>query len=374
MKRLLNNAISLFVVIIVLFLILPMPIWTLDILLIVNISLSILILLITMSTRETLEFSIFPSLLLVTTLFRLGMNVSSTRLILSNSGYAGDVIAAFGSLITQGNIVIGILIFLIIVLVNFIVITKGAERVAEVAARFTLDAMPGKQMAIDADLSSGLIDEQEAKLRRHKIQKEADFFGAMDGATKIVKGDAIMSIIITVINFVAGYIIGLTSGMETSEVIRVYSTATIGEGLVALLPALLISTATGMTVTRSVSDDSLNADVLRQFKAQPRSIMVTGLVLIFLALMPGTPTFSLFFVSILLLLLSYLISAGMKREAAERLAEPSAEEVSLEQAAPSEADYYKDINNIYTLLSVEAIEMEFGYSLIPLVDESRGGI
>ena len=200
MRRLLNNAISLFVVIIVLFLILPLPPFLLDVLLVINIALSIMILLITMNIAEALEFSIFPSLLLITTLLRLGMNVSSTRLILSNGGYAGDVIAAFGQLITSGNVVIGFIIFFIIVLVQFIVITKGAERVAEVAARFTLDAMPGKQMAIDADLNTGLIDEQEARVRRAKIQKEADFYGAMDGATKIVKGDAVMSRIITLIN------------------------------------------------------------------------------------------------------------------------------------------------------------------------------
>lgn len=194
MRRILNNAISLIVVVIVLFLVIPLHPSVLDVLLILNISLSIMILMITMNISEPLEFSIFPSLLLITTLFRLGLNVSSTRLILKNGGNAGVVIKAFGDLITQGNIVIGILIFLIIVLVQFIVITKGAERVSEVAARFTLDAMPGKQMAIDADLSSGLINEKEARLRRQKIQREADFYGAMDGATKIVKGDAVCSL------------------------------------------------------------------------------------------------------------------------------------------------------------------------------------
>ena len=206
MKRILNNAISLGVVVIVLFLIIPLPTQLLDFLLIINIGLSIMILMITMNISDALEFSIFPSLLLITTLFRLGLNVSTTRQIL-RQGYAGEVIQNFGNLITGGNIVIGVVIFLIIVLVQFIVITKGAERVAEVAARFTLDAMPGKQMAIDADLSSGLINEQDARERRHKIQKEADFYGAMDGATKIVKGDAIMSLLITMINFLGGVII-----------------------------------------------------------------------------------------------------------------------------------------------------------------------
>ena len=255
--------------IIVLFLVVPLPKQALDILIVLNIAISIMILMITMSISEALEFSIFPSLLLITTLFRLGLNVSSTRLILSEGGDAGMVIKSFGTLITQGNIVIGILIFLIIVLVQFIVITKGAERVSEVAARFTLDAMPGKQMAIDADLSSGLIDEKEARLRRYKIQKEADFYGAMDGATKIVKGDAVMSLIITVINFVAGLIIGIVQGGgDLATVLNQYSIATIGDGLVSQLPALMISTATGMIVTRSVSDGSLNSDVLGQFKSR----------------------------------------------------------------------------------------------------------
>ena len=239
MRRILNNSISLLVVIIVLFLVVPLPKQALDILIVLNIAISIMILMITMSISEALEFSIFPSLLLITTLFRLGLNVSSTRLILSEGGDAGMVIKSFGTLITQGNIVIGILIFLIIVLVQFIVITKGAERVSEVAARFTLDAMPGKQMAIDADLSSGLIDEKEARLRRYKIQKEADFYGAMDGATKIVKGDAVMSLIITVINFVAGLIIGIVQGGgDLATVLNQYSIATIGDGLVSQLPAL----------------------------------------------------------------------------------------------------------------------------------------
>ena len=230
MRRILNNSISLLVVIIVLFLVVPLPKQALDILIVLNIAISIMILMITMSISEALEFSIFPSLLLITTLFRLGLNVSSTRLILSEGGDAGMVIKSFGTLITQGNIVIGILIFLIIVLVQFIVITKGAERVSEVAARFTLDAMPGKQMAIDADLSSGLIDEKEARLRRYKIQKEADFYGAMDGATKIVKGDAVMSLIITVINFVAGLIIGIVQGGgDLATVLNQYSIATIGD-------------------------------------------------------------------------------------------------------------------------------------------------
>ena len=366
-----DNAISLGVVIIVLFLIIPIRTELLDFLLIINIGLSIMILMITMNISETLEFSIFPSLLLVTTLFRLGLNVSSTRAILSK-GYAGEVIQNFGNLITGGNIVVGVVIFLIIVLVQFIVITKGAERVAEVAARFTLDAMPGKQMAIDADLSSGLIDEQTARLRRGKIQKEADFYGAMDGATKIVKGDAVMSLIITLINFVGGIIIGMVmGGGDFSTVLQKYSIVTIGDGLVSQLPALMISTATGMIVTRSVSEGSLNKDVVAQFKAQPRAILTTGIILIFLALIPNTPHLALLMGGSVLIGGGYLIERRMKSEAAA--AAVAEEQKPAEETAPNEGDYYKDINNVYSLLTVEPIEMEFGYSLIPLVDENRGG-
>ena len=375
MRRILNNAISLIVVVIVLFLVIPLHPSVLDVLLILNISLSIMILMITMNISEPLEFSIFPSLLLITTLFRLGLNVSSTRLILKNGGNAGVVIKAFGDLITQGNIVIGILIFLIIVLVQFIVITKGAERVSEVAARFTLDAMPGKQMAIDADLSSGLINEKEARLRRQKIQREADFYGATAGATQIVKGDAVMSLIITVINFVAGLIIGIVQGGgDLSTVLSVYSIATIGDGLVSQLPALMISTATGMIVTRSVSDGSLNTDVISQFKAQPRAIMATGMILLMLGLFPGTPTLPLLLVGAVLSVGGYWSDHKMAlaRQMEEAESARAGEAVPELQAA-SEADYYKDINNVYSLLTVEPIEMEFGYSLIPPVDEASGG-
>lgn len=373
MRRVSNYIVSLLVVVIVLFLILPLPTYLLSILIVLNIALSVVILLITMNIRDALEFSIFPSLLLITTLFRLGLNVSSTRLILSNGGDAGEVIRAFGELITQGNIVIGVIIFLIIVLVQFIVITKGAERVAEVAARFTLDAMPGKQMAIDADLSSGLINEQDARTRRENVQRQADFYGAMDGATKIVKGDAIMSLIITVINFVAGLITGMLSGMDTAQVLQVYSIATIGDGLVSQLPALMISTATGMIVTRSVSESSLNHDVMRQFRMQPRAILTAGIIMAFLGVMPKTPHVPLFAVAAVLIYLGRRGSAALEKE--EQLAQAQArqEEEKPAAALPDQNDFYKDINNVYTLLEVEPIEMEFGYSLIPMVDESRGG-
>ncbi len=374
MKRIFNNVIALFVVVIVLFLVIPLPTFMLDFLLIINIGLSIMILMITMNISEPLEFSIFPSLLLITTLFRLGLNVSSTRLILSNGGNAGTVIRAFGELITGGNIVIGVVIFLIIVLVQFIVITKGAERVAEVAARFTLDAMPGKQMAIDADLSSGLINEQEARQRRYKIQKEADFYGAMDGATKIVKGDAVMSLLITLINFVGGVLIGMVGGGgDFASVLSTYSIATIGDGLVSQLPALMISTATGMIVTRSVSDGSLNTDVIGQFKNQPRAIMATGVILLFLAVIPNTPHVALFAGGGALIAGGYLVGRRMETQKAVQAAAAASAAAAPGPAAPAESDYFKDINNVYSLLTVDPIEMEFGYSLIPMVDESHGG-
>ena len=376
MKRLFDNVISVFVVVIVLFLLIPLPPFLLDVFFIINISLALIILLITMNIHEPLEFSIFPSLLLITTLFRLGLNVSSTRSILSRGGDAGQVIKAFGEFVIQGNVVIGVIIFLIIVLMQFIVITKGAERVAEVAARFTLDSMPGKQMAIDADLSSGLINEQEAKLRRNKIQRESDFYGAMDGATKIVKGDAIMSIIITSINFIAGSIIGIVqSGMGLSEVLSVYSIATIGDGLVSQLPALMISTATGMIVTRAVSEGSLNNDVIKQFLAQPQSLMIAGLILAVFAIFPGTPHIQLILIAAALILISRRVAHQMEVLQKEKEALPAAQEAAQKQveAQQSEMDYYKDVNNIYSLINVEPIEMEFGYSLIPLVDEASGG-
>ncbi len=371
MKKLLSNGISLFVVIIVLLLIIPLSPFALDVMFILNISISLVILLITMNIKESLEFSIFPSLLLITTLLRLGLNISSTRLILTKQGEAGAVIKAFGSFVLQGNIIVGVIIFLIIVLVQFIVITKGAERVAEVAARFTLDAMPGKQMAIDADLSSGLITEEEARNRRYKIQKEADFYGAMDGATKIVKGDAVMSIIITLINFLAGTIIGLVqSGLSFGEVLQIYSIATIGDGLVSQIPALLISTATGMIVTRAVSDGSLNKDVSKQFMAQPTALIIAGGLMGVIAVMPGTPHIQLGLISAALIGLGLTVK---KRSAMQdRLAQE--EMLSVVDDGPiDENAHFKDINNIYPLLNIEPIEMEFGYSLIPLVDEESGG-
>lgn len=388
MKKLLSYSVVLFVLTVILLLIIPLPAALVDVAIILNMSLSMMILVTTMTIREPLEFSIFPSLLLITTLFRLGINVSTTRNILTNSGSSGQIIKAFGDFILRGNVVVGMIIFLIIVLMQFIVITKGAERVSEVAARFTLDAMPGKQMAIDADLNSGLINEQQAKIRREKIQREADFYGSMDGATKIVKGDSVMSLITTAINLIGGSIIGIVqSGDSIGNVLSTYSIATVGDGLVGQIPSLLISTATGMIVTRAVSEGSLNEDVSKQFMAQPTAIMISGLVVGVLTVIPGMPVIQLMIISLGLIGGGFYLSRRIKAEpglamagAFGGIAAPGAEPEGLEPApseeAPppvSEEEYFKDVNNVYTLLTVEAIEMEFGYSLIPLVDESVGG-
>lgn len=346
----------------------PLPTPILDFLFILNITLSLLVLIMSMYVKETLDFSVFPSLLLITTLLRLGLNVSSTRKILFDNGYAGQVIETFGKFVIRGNMVIGFVIFLIIVLVQFIVITKGSERVAEVAARFTLDAMPGKQMAIDADLNSGLIDEQQAKERRSKIQREADFFGSMDGATKFVKGDAIISIIITFINFLGGIIVGMMNGQGTvTEIMQIYTTATIGDGLVSQIPALLISVATGMIVTRSASENSLSEDITRQFLNQPRVLMMAGGAVACLALIPGFPIIQILMIAVIMMGGGYYLL--QRQESLLAVAEPDLREAEV----TSEAEFYKDIENVYGLLNVEPIEMEFGYSLIPLADEASGG-
>ena len=321
MKKILNYSVVLFVLTIILLLIIPLPAGMVDVAIILNMALSMMILVSTMTIREPLLLSIFPSLLLVTTLFRLGINVSTTRNILSNGGSSGQIIKAFGDFILRGNVVVGFIIFLIIVLMQFIVITKGAERVAEVAARFNLDAMPGKQMAIDADLSSGLINEQQAKDRRQKVQREADFYGAMDGATKIVKGDAVMSLITTAINLMGGSVIGiLQSGGSIGTVLNTYSIATVGDGLVSQIPALLISVSTGMIVTRAVSDGSLNEDISRQFMSQPYAIMMSGVVMAVLTFIPGMPVLQLLIIS------AALISGGyyLSRKVAEASYAPGA--------------------------------------------------
>lgn len=374
----LSNVFAVFVIFIVLALIIPLnQIWDgvlLDFLLLVNIGLSLVILLITMYIKDALSFSIFPTILLVTTVFRLSLNISTTRGILS-SGYAGAVIETFGNFVMGGDPIVGFIIFIIIVLVNFLVITKGSERVSEVAARFTLDAMPGKQMAIDADLNTGAITDEEAKIRRANVQREADFFGAMDGATKFVKGDAIISIVTALINLIGGAIIGMINGGDFNTVLSTYSLATVGDGLCSQIPALLISVATGMVVTRTASTGSFNNDVKIQFTQNPTVIIITGIVMLVLMAIPGFPK------PILLLLGAGLIFGGIqldkmkKAETEKQQAEEARAKLdeAKKQAPATDSDYYRDIDNVFKLLSVEQIEMEFGYSLLHLVDERSGG-
>ncbi|MCI9575684.1 MAG: flagellar biosynthesis protein FlhA [Clostridiales bacterium] len=369
--KIFKNAVAAFVILIIFLIIIPLPTVVLDFMFILNLALSFVILLTTMYIKEPLHFSIFPSLLLITTMLRLALNISSTRSILSNSGYAGEVVQTFGSFVIGGNVAIGLVIFIIIVLVQFIVITKGSERVAEVSARFTLDAMPGKQMAIDADLNSGLIDEQEARVRRSKIQREADFFGSMDGASKFVKGDAIISIIITMINLIGGIIIGFMNGEgDFMTIMNTYSVSTVGDGLMSQIPALLISVATGMIVTRSASDADLNSDVIKQFSSQPRVMILAAIAM--LCLIPiGFPIVQVLILSAILAIMGFLILSRAKKSKVTK--EDVAEGPVVSEEVTSEVSFYKDLENVYGLLNVDSISMEFGYSLLPLVDESSGG-
>lgn len=358
-------AASIFIIIILI--IVPMSTVLLDFFLIINITMAILVLLMTLFTKEALDFSVFPPLLLVLTLFRLSLNISSTRLILGNNGDAGAVISTFGSFVIGSNLAVGVVVFLIIVIVQFIVITKGAERVAEVAARFTLDAMPGKQMAIDADLNAGQITEEQARERRMKIQREADFYGSMDGASKFVKGDAIVGLIIVVINMVGGIIIGmLSSGMSMQEVISRYTLASVGDGLVSQIPALMISTATGIIVTRAASEHNLGRDISTQLTAQPTLLIIAAGIVFALGLIPGLPTFQIF------LLAMFIGSLGIElrrqRSKRDRLQAQQA------AAAPREKTREEEAEEGYGgLLQIDPIELELGYGLIPLADPAQNG-
>lgn len=365
--KFLNNMVAVFIVLVVAFLIIPLDTAILDFMFILNLTLSLIILLTSMYIKESLEFSIFPSLLLITTLLRLVLNVSSTRSILENGGYAGEVVKTFGNFVIRGNVAIGLVIFLIIVLVQFIVITKGSERVAEVSARFTLDAMPGKQMAIDADLSSGLIDETQARDRRIKIQREADFFGSMDGASKFVKGDAIISIVITLINLIGGLVVGFMDGGDFDSVISTYFTATVGDGLMSQIPALLISVATGMIVTRSASEANLNTDVIKQFGSQPTVLLIAGGAIPCLIVI-GFPAPQI------LILSAALLTLGVVLLRKSRAVVPAAEAgMEVTEEVTSEVNYYKNLDNVYKLLTVDPIEVRVGYSLLPLADSASGG-
>lgn len=371
LKTLKGSVISIFIVGIILIIILPLPAGALDFFLMFNLALSLTILLITTNITSPLQFSLFPSLLLLTTILHLSLEIQSTRLILSNGGDAGKVIKAFGTVvIPNGNIVIGLIIFLIIVIAQFLVITKGAERVSEVAARFTLDAMPGKQMAIDADLNSGLITEDVARQRRNDVQREADFYGSMDGASKFVKGDAILAIIIMIINIVGGIISGVMGGGDIGTVMSTYTIATIGSGLMSQIPALLISTSTGIIVTRSASKDNMSAEFSTQMFSQPLVLRTTGIVLLLMMFINGFPKITLLVIGLLFILLSFQIGKGSKTKGKAKPAQKVTQKLT---AANSEIERLKNPENVYSMLEVEAIEMEFGYSLIPLVEESQGG-
>jgi len=351
------------VILIVVMLIIPLPPEMLSFLIIVNISLALLVLLVTMNMREALDFSIFPSLLLIMTLFRLGLNVSTTRSILSK-GDAGGVVETFGTFVVGGNVLVGLVVFFILVIINFLVITKGAERVAEVAARFTLDAMPGKQMAIDADLNAGMISEQEARKRREKVSREADFYGAMDGASKFVKGDAIAGIIIVFINLIFGIIIGIVqNGMPFEEAISHYSLLTVGDGIVSQLPALLISTATAIIVTRAASEENLGSDVIAQLFAYPKMLYVAGGTIVLLGLFTPIQDFVTLPIGGMLIIGGYRLSNVGNREKMEMVE-------SEEQVA---TDDMRKPENIVNLLTIDPIEFEFGYGLIPLADTNQGG-
>ncbi len=343
--------------------IIPLPTFLLDILFACNISLALLVLLITMNVKEALDISVFPSLLLLLTLFRLALNISSTRLILLH-GNAGKIVSAFGNFVAGGNIIVGFVIFFILVVIQFVVITKGAERVAEVAARFTLDAMPGKQMSIDADLNAGLISETEARQKRMVIQKEADFYGSMDGASKFVKGDAIAGIIITVINIIGGLAVGiLQRGYDLKYALNHYTLLTIGDGLVSQIPALLISTATGILVTRAASDDNLGSDLTKQLFNSPKVLIVSGGVLLIFAIIPGLPFIPFFALGALFIGIGFLLLN----------AQHEADSKAVIQHRKAEMEEVKRPESILSLLQIDQIELEIGYSLIPLVDAEQGG-
>ena len=352
---------------IVILIMVPLTPAFLDMLLILNVSISMLVLLMSLYIKETLEFSTFPTMLLILTLFRLALNISSTRLILGNSGEAGNVIHTFASFVMGSNLVVGFIIFIIIVIVQFMVITKGSERVAEVAARFTLDAMPGKQMAIDADLNTGIINEGDAKKRREAVQREADFYGAMDGASKFIKGDAIVGIIITFVNLVGGIVIGaLGLGgkvMPIEQVLQVYALATVGEGLVNQIPALLVSTSAGIIVTRSASESSFGADLSGQLFAKPQALYILGGMLAMLSFIPGMPTIPVLLIAGGLPLLAYLATSAKKKKEVQTV-DDTAELAAQEKRKPE---------NVTSLLQVYPIEMEFGYGIISLVDTMQGG-
>lgn len=355
------------IIAVVLMLVVPLPTFILDVLLSINIALALLVLLITMYTQEPLHFSTFPTLLLITTVFRLALNISATRLILSKAE-AGSVIATFGNFVVGSQdlsgLVVGVVIFTIIIVIQFVVITSGAQRVAEVAARFTLDAMPGKQMAIDADLNAGLLTDEEARTRRRTIEKEADFYGAMDGASKFVRGDAIAAIIIVIINIVAGFFIGIMfHGMDIKTAAITYTVLTIGEGLVTQIPALLLSIGTGIIVTRAASESNLGQDFANEMLGQPRAIAAVGVVLFLMALVFPALVVKIIFglLAIFCWILSYTLNLASKQEMEQKATKKEKDEIKREP------------ENVMPLIQVDTMELEIGFALIPLVDPAQGG-
>ncbi|MBZ4649560.1 flagellar biosynthesis protein FlhA [Thermosipho sp. (in: thermotogales)] len=354
---------------IVLLMILPIPGFLLDFFQLLNLSLSLIILFSTMYIRKALELSSFPTILLVITLFRLGLNVASTRLILlQGPKFSGKVIRAFGDFVVGGNYVVGLVVFLILVIIQFIVITRGSERIAEVAARFTLDAMPGKQMSVDADLNAGLITEDEARKRREEIRREADFYGAMDGASKFVRGDAIASIIIVLVNIIGGLIIGiLTHKMTVSEAAQTFTLFTVGDGLVTQIPALMVSTATGILVSRAASEDNLGNELVRELSGEKKVIILTGFILIFLGIFTPIP-FSAAILGTLFMITGFLIKSTT---------EPQLESIGGSAEIPTSQTPSGPIlttpQEVSEILQTDTVEVEIGYGLIPLADTSQGG-
>jgi flagellar biosynthesis protein FlhA len=348
---------------IVLMMVVPIPATLLDILLILNISIAVMILLIAMNTQDALHFSIFPTLLLITTVFRLALNISTTRLILSEAD-AGHVVDTFGKFVAGGVLAVGFVVFLILVVVQFIVITKGSERVAEVGARFTLDAMPGKQMSIDADLNAGMINELQAKERREKIEKEADFYGAMDGASKFVKGDAIASIIIVLINLIAGFVVGMAyHGLSAMESLETYAILTIGDGLVSQIPALLISVAAGIIITRAASEGNMADDLTKQMLRYPKLLYIVAGTIALLGIATPIPLLTTIPYAAVLAIAGYRLQNNLDRKLVEE--ELLVEEKQIEEVRSPES--------VISLLQVDPIEFEFGYGLIPLADTQQGG-
>lgn len=372
LKKLSDNVevfVTIGIIMIVLMIIIPLPSWMLDILLAFNLLISLIVLLTTMFTKEILEFSVFPTLLLVTTLFRIGLNISSTRLILGQ-GEAGKVIEAFGNFVVGGNYIVGFILFIIIVIVQFVVITNGAGRVSEVSARFTLDAMPGKQMSIDADLSAGIITEEEAKDRRRKMQLEADFYGSMDGASKFVKGDAISGIAIVAINLIGGVVIGmLMMDLPAMEALQKFALLTIGDGLVSQIPALLISTSSGILVTRSASEKTLGKELSEQMTTYPKVLLIAGGILGVLGLIPSLPGGVFLSVSAVCIISALAIRKSKK----SKTLQPQGDYSPIDAEADSEISASREPENVLTLLNVEPLEIEIGYGLIPLADQSSGG-